>query len=410
MAGRVIRALEAVGIFLSAVIFVVLVSDLAGYNLSSYILGSVFPVTITPEKLQATYKTAKIKVLVVPGHDNETVGAVFRGLNETDLTLEVAKHLVGYFKKDPRFEVFTTRDFASGEYTKEFATFFTANAEDIRSFRAQLRKNMRQLVALGAVERKVKVARDDAQDDISFRLFGINKWANDNDIDIVLHLHFNDYPAHIRNVPGKYTGFTIYTPDKQFGNAVASKELSRVLFDQLATFFAPSDFPLEEGGIIEDQELIALGSNASLKGAAGLIEYGYIYEPQFQAPAISDVVMAELAYQTYRGLKNYFGSSIVRPLVFDTTFLPYHWTEVLESGLKASRSVLALQAALRREGAYPPTGKTIQDCPVNGSFGLCTKAAVTLFQRRFLKESVNEGELGVVGHKTILELNRLYGI
>ena len=406
----VLRVFEIAGAVVLAGLFVVLAGDIAGLGLSDYILSSVFPVTVTTEKLQANYKTSKLKILVVPGHDNEFSGAEFRGVREADLTLEVAKHLVDRFKKDPRFEVFTTRDFGSGDYTSEFSSFFIARAADISAFRNDLKNTMRKFVAEGVVRRNVAIERDNALDGISFRLYGINKWANDREIDIVLHLHFNDYPVRRRSEAGKYSGFTIYTPEKQFGNAGASKDLSRALFDQLATFFAPSDLPLEEGGIIEDQELIALGSNASLKGAAALIEYGYIYEPQFRSLETRDAMMAELAYQTYRGLKNYFSSPAMRPLVFDTTLLPHRWTETLERGVKASRAVLALQAALRREGAYPPPGKTIQDCPVNGSFGPCTEVAVAFFQKRFLKDSVNESELGIVGRKTISELNRRYSL
>ena len=407
----ILRIFGIFGAMLVVGLFVILASDFAGYNLSNFLLSSVFPVTITPEKLHETYKTSKIKILVVPGHDNKYTGSEFLGTREADLTLAVARNLVEYLKKDSRLEVFTTRDFSTGEYTSEFASFFNAKAQEIREFRAGVKKTMNEMVALGRVTRNVAVERKDTLDGISFRLFGINKWANDHGIDIALHLHFNDDSTHRRTKPGKYSGFSIYTPEKQYGNSDASIDLAKSLFDQLATFFAPSNLPLEGGGIIGDQELIAVGSNASLKGVSVLIEYGYIYEPQFRAPETGDVLARELAYQTSRGIKNYFGAvSAIRPSTFETTLLPYRFTETLERGAQVSRAVLALQAALRREGVYPPPDKTIAECPVNGSFGPCTETAVTSFQKRALKGQVDENELGIVGRKTISELNRRYSL
>lgn len=123
--------------------------------------------------------------------------------------------------------------------------------------------------------------------------------------------------------------------------------------------------------------------------------------------------MQELAYQTYLGLKNYFGLQNPRPFVFSTTLLPHRWTETLERGAGVSRSVLALQAAFRREGVYPPPGKTIQDCPVNGLFGPCTERATLLFQEKYRKDvfknDVVSQPTGIVGRATIEVLNRLYG-
>ena len=68
---------------------------------------------------------------------------------------------------------------------------------------------MNQYVESRQVERVVHTIRNIAPDEMGVRLYGINKWANENDIDIVIHVHFNDYPGRPRTGSGKYSGFSI---------------------------------------------------------------------------------------------------------------------------------------------------------------------------------------------------------
>ncbi|MGH7249546.1 MAG: N-acetylmuramoyl-L-alanine amidase, partial [Minisyncoccia bacterium] len=56
------------------------------------------------------HATAPIKILLVPGHDNQTVGAVYGNLKETDMNLDLATRIFNTLSKDPRFEVHITRD------------------------------------------------------------------------------------------------------------------------------------------------------------------------------------------------------------------------------------------------------------------------------------------------------------
>ena len=118
--------------------------------------------------------------------------------------------------------------------------------------------------------------------DTALKLYAINKWANENNIEIVFHIHFNDYPGRKFNQIGEYTGFSIYVPEYQLPNHRASSKLAESLKNQLEKYFTKSDLPAESSALIEDQELIAVGSNASRDGVSVLVEYGYIYEPPFR--------------------------------------------------------------------------------------------------------------------------------
>jgi len=265
------------------------------------------------------------------------------------------------------------------------------------------------LQAHNFLSRNVSIERKSVSSEIAFRLYGINKWANENDVDIVLHIHFNDYPRRTGRA-GDHTGFSIYVPERQYGNAEASKDLARTLFDELKNTIGPSTLPLERDGIIEDQELIALGANGSLKGASVLIEYGYIYEPQYVYASTRSPMMQELAFQTYRAVKKHFEKNSPIYATIETALLPHRWSGGLEKGIKGSASVLALQAALKKEGLYPPPGKSLVDCPLTGSFGACTEFAVRMFQQRYAKDVLaGEAPTGRVGVATTKKLNELFG-
>ena len=70
-----------------------------------------------------------------------------------------------------------------------------------------------------------------------------------------------------------------------------------------------SNLPQEAGGMIEDQELIAVGANGSRESASLLVEFGYIYEPQFLNSNLRSAALANLARLTAEGIRDYFASS-----------------------------------------------------------------------------------------------------
>ena len=352
----------------------------------------------------------KIKVLIVPGHDKESVGAEFNGVKETDLTAMTGRFLFELFKNDDKFEVFLTRD--ENGYSKEFASYFRQKREEIIFFRDTIKNFMKLAFDVGVLKKEVKVEHSSVYQDMSIKLYGINKWANENDIDLVLHLHFNDYPGHGYNQIGRYSGFSIYVPEKQLPNHKASVDIAKIISAKMKKYFSSSDYPPESEAVIEDQELIALGANGSLDSPALLIEYGYIYESQFIDDSLSELVLRELALQTYAGVNQYFNREVLSESGFGTFLLPHVWNDEVGEGSR-SGDVLALQAALIQEGVYPPRGRDIKECPLTGSFKKCTQKAVADFQEKYHDEILAPLNLisgsGFVGQATLKKLNELYG-
>jgi peptidoglycan hydrolase-like protein with peptidoglycan-binding domain len=160
---------------------------------------------------------------------------------------------------------------------------------------------------------------------------------------------------------------------------------------------------LEKDGIIENQRLIALGANASLKAASLLIEYSYIYEPQISDPVISPLLRGEMALQTYLGIKKFFDRN-AKVFKYDSFLLPHEWKNWLGKDLKNNKDVLALQLALVQEDVYPPPQKNLSACPLTGTFGKCTEEAVFAFQKKYNLKST-----GFVDTPTLNKLNGLYG-
>ncbi len=385
-------------------------------NIIEKLLGQlaslVFPISITPEDLRAKHDTSKVRVLIVPGHDNKKSGASFGGVREADLTLQAAEELYRFLDRNNRFEVFSARDFFSGEYTPELDAYFKFREEEIKQFRNQSQAIMEALIAAQVAEDKSTLNHGFAKDDISLRLYGINKWSNENNIDIVMHIHFNDYPRRRLSTFGEYSGFSIYVPESQYPNGLASIDFAKPIFDALKEYVPVSDMPYEKAGIIEDQELIAVGSNGSREGVSLLIEYGYLYESQFRNAAIRKPVIEHLAFLTYQGIKEYFLKEH-SDNTSETTLLPHFWDSVLEKNMRWNPHVLSLQAALYKEGVYPPPGKDLRGCPMNGNFGSCVEEAVRLFQDKYREEilvPVNFSEgTGIVSPLTLKKLNSLYG-
>lgn len=270
-----------------------------------YIAGLVFPEKVTSEILQQKYKNGSIKILIVPGHDKESYGSQYRGITEESLNAKLGFHLYNYFFSDPKFSPFTTRGH-EGNYYDWFKNYTEGKKTEIKSWKNQLKSVMKSLLHTGAITKNIKILHNPAADNTSFNLYAVNKWANENDIDIVLHLHFNDYSGRIYDLPGKYNGFAIYIPEKQLPNYKVSQEIGESIKKQLSTMWNPSNFGKEKDTLIEDQELIAVGSNASRDGASILVEYGYIYEDRIYDKTKRDQTLVDLAYQTYLGTKNYF--------------------------------------------------------------------------------------------------------
>src|SRR3989338_3783316 len=380
-----------------------------------YVAGPFFAERITPEQILASYKTEnnKIKILIVPGHDNDSVSAQFKEIKESQMNAELGQELFDFFQKDGKFEVYATR-VKNGDYSRWFSDYFESNKENIKKFRENSKEQMRQAIERGLPANNDQVSHNSVSNNASLRLYAINKWANENNIEVVFHIHFNDYPGRKWNQPGKYSGFSIYVPEYQLPNHRASSEVAKPLKNRLEKYFAKSALPAESFALIEDHELIAIGSNASRDGVSVLTEYGYIYEPQFANKETRGVILKELAYQTYVGIKKFFNGNDLPASNYETTLLPHIWNNPLKKGAASeSKDTLYLQMALRQEGLYPPENKTFNDCPLSGVFGNCTFEAVKKFQEKYADEILTENAKtkkpgGFSGPKTLAKINEIY--
>ncbi len=247
-----------------------------------------------------------IRILLVPGHDNEVWGSQYGNTKEADMTLELATKIYDILKQDERFEVYITRDTAG--YTKEFADYFSSEREAILNFKTTARKAEKEKIAAGNFIEKETVAHNTVSKDIAVILYGINKWANENKMDAVIHIHFNDYPRSSRWAIGKYKGFAIYLPDGQLPNWKESGQLAANIFIELSKKYLASNYKKELGGLIPDQKLIALGSSSTLLPGVRsvLIEYGYIYDKKFRTKSARENSYENMSQMTVDGIQNYF--------------------------------------------------------------------------------------------------------
>jgi len=374
--------------------------------------ASVFYVESSkPENLKQTFagtntqgSKRKLRVLVVPGHDDEYWGTQFNGIKEADITLALGKELGRLLSQNNEFEIILTRD--DFGYNPLLASYFSSNADQISLFVKAKKQIMSNLITLGQVSKigvDEKIFHNNAPTPVAFRLYGINKWANENGIDLAVNIHFNDYPRRKKLSPGDYSGFSIYVPERQYSNSRASKDVAEAVSKQLQTYYPESNMPKEDA-VVEDQDLISIGAFNTLDPASILIEYGYIYEPQFLDQNIREKILKELATQTYIGIKNFFGATSPLAGKFNTSLLPYIWKDLLEPGARYNTSILSLQAALVIEGVYPPQGLSKHDCPLSGTYGKCTWKSVTLFQKKY---GIDD-EPGRFGKRTLEKINELY--
>lgn len=335
----------------------------------------------------------RIKILLVPGHEPDTGGAEYRGVIERDMAVTLAKELARFFDDNKEYEVIVARDGKS--WNPELKRYFKEENAAIRAFVKSQKAEMARLVKEGKMSRQSDVVyHNDAPSDQALHLYGVNKWANEHGIDLVIHIHFNDYYSEYG--PAEYTGLSVYIPERQYSNASSTVEVAPYLMGRLTRFFALSDLPKEDKGVVEDQDLIAVGGSNSLDGASMLVEYGYVYEPQFAVPSVRAMVLRELAFQTYLGVQDFFGAYTGHVGFQDSTLLPYTGGIMLKPAAALRTNVVRMQAALSEGGFYPPQGKTKNDCPLSGVWGKCTRMALTAMQRAYHVDH----EDGVVGEMT----------
>jgi len=262
-------------------------------------------------------RTGKIKILVVPGHDNEYPGAIVNvtqkatTFREADLNLKIAEYLKNFLEQENAFEVYTTRnaDFIKTDtennqdkngYTDYFQKYLDENISEVLDFKQSYKEETAKKFKNSLSSSSKKIEHNPAPGEMSYRLYAVNKFIEDNQIDLVIHIHLNDYPGRTGEM-GEYKGFSIYVPDNTLRNGKESQVLAKYISKTLDDNFRYSNNPVEKKKIILGNELIANGANNTIGAASVLIEYGYIYEQKFQ----DEETLKVAAEQTYLGIKNY---------------------------------------------------------------------------------------------------------
>jgi N-acetylmuramoyl-L-alanine amidase len=379
------------------------------FNTAHQNLASVFfAESITAKQLQQKYQTKsltsqKIRILIVPGHEPDFGGAEYRNIKERNINVVLATYLEDFLKTDTHYETIMARD--EQKWNPVLEKYFTENATATLSFLETKKNEMSQLIQAGLVTEIIDGApHKEAPTDVARRLYGINKWANESNIDIVLHLHLNDYPREDVTIPGDYSGFAIYVPESQYSNSTTTRAIAQNIFQRLSKFNAISNFEKENNGIIEDQELIAMGRYNTSDAPSMLIEYGYIYESQFTKPAVQNIVLKNTAFQIFLGIRDFFKKNTSATISQNNTMLPHRWKKDMTKNNKNTSDALSLQTAFTLEGIYPPDQKTKNECPISGVFGHCTTESLQLFQSKYQIT----GEDNIVGTTTRKLLNEKY--
>lgn len=275
----------------------------------SFLAGIFFAEKISPDVIRAEYANSTLKVLVVPGHEQSTGGTDYKGITERDLVLQLGKYLQDELSQDPHLSSQLTRE-GDGDFAPWFKTYMAENNIDVQVFRAESKIQTLSGEAQGLFTPKTIVDHNSAPTATALVLYGINKYANEHAVNLVLHLHINDYPRRPLSKPGKYTGFAVYIPEAQLPNTRSSRAIGDSIARELALVAPASNYKKEQPGLVEDQELIAVGANGSRDGASLLIEYGYIYEKKFTDPKLRDQALKSLAHATYLGIESYFNKKV----------------------------------------------------------------------------------------------------
>ena len=344
----------------------------------------------------------KIRVLIVPGHEPDNGGTNYGDIYERNLVVTIGEDFQQFLNGNDRYQSFITR--STQAWDPIFAAYFQNDWDQIISWEQTAKTSWATSTAMNESDQG-EISNDAAADD-AIRLYGIVKWANENNIDLMIHMHLNNYPdAMAKDIVGKYSGLVMYMPAPDLGNNAISKPIAEAMFKRLSLYNPISDLPVESEGLETDDSLIAMGAYNTSKVATMLIEYDYIYEPQFVNPAVRPIALKDLAYQTYLGVQDYYNgnTNVTATSSYDPNANVYAWNTPVTSASSNPDDIYAMQTALIMDGDYPPAGESKNDCPHSGTFGACTREAIEAFQE---KNNIT-GET-VFGSQTFALLNKIY--
>jgi hypothetical protein len=193
-------------------------------------------------------------------------------------------------------------------WNKDLKNYVETSSSSIMSWVADMKQIMLDKINAGEMTltnpgMKHNVAASNAV----LYLYGTNKWIAENDIDLVLHVHFNNNPKW--NGKPNYNGYCMYIPDRQYENASSSKIFSGYLNDEISKIIKASNMPQEKDTVIESQQLIATGNFNTLKIPSVVIEYAYIYEPMMLGSSTRNIFIEKAASSTAVAIQNYINNN-----------------------------------------------------------------------------------------------------
>lgn len=256
--------------------------------------------TTTEEEITSPVDSGPRRILLVAGHTAVTKGAVFGQTTEYEINYELLKKAELVLQEKGYEVVITHRD---DDYSYRFTSFFEENRDRILEFR-QLQKDRYDIeYPMGVVTNDTD--HNYASDSVVLQLYGVNLWANENDIDAVVHIHFNDYPGRPAGQRGTHTGFSIFTGLKTNTNFVPSFRLAKALETEMLRYADRSTVPKESAGVLES-ELIAVGQADSVDPPAILLEGGFVYEEKFTDRTRRSKELANYAQAIGNAVDTYF--------------------------------------------------------------------------------------------------------
>ena len=247
--------------------------------------------------------TKKIKVLVVPGHEPNAGGAdEFKTIKERDLNLQLSEILKNDLSQNSNIEVILARD--ENGWNKDLENYVMTSSTTIMNWVLDMKNEMMSKVDAGIFKLiNPDMKHNNATSDAVLYLYGTNKWIALNNIDLVLHVHFNSNPK-INGKPN-FSGYCMYVPEKQYGNASSSRIFANYINEEISKIENKSTMPQEKDTIIEDQELIATGNYDTLKIPSVVVEYAYIYEPMMLSSSTRNIFINRAASSTAKAIENY---------------------------------------------------------------------------------------------------------
>ncbi len=248
-------------------------------------------------------QSEKIKILIVPGHEPNAGGAdEFKAIKERDLNLQLSIVLKNNLTQNKNLEVILARD--ENGWNSDLKNYVETSSTTIMSWVLDMKKKMLAKIDVGEMKLiDPNMKHNDATSDAVLYLYGTNKWIGENNIDLVLHVHFNSNPK-INGKPN-YSGYCMYVPERQYGNAARSLIFANYLNEEISKIEKASNMPQEKETIIEDQALIATGNYDTLKIPSVVVEYAYIYEPMMTSSSTRNIFINKAASSTAEAINKY---------------------------------------------------------------------------------------------------------